>query len=103
MAHRRPNRALLSVLLLDPDAFHGPCLVASAAPSLVQVVQVLVKVCGVVLRRHAIAPRGTGRARVAVRLPQNVSIAQVRPRRQDAVGIAGGLRRTPLELWCDGW
>jgi len=27
----------------------------------------------------------------------------VRQRRQDAVGIAGGLRRNPLEFWCDGW
>ena len=103
LERRLPHRALLSVLLVDPDAFHGRCLVASAAQSLVQGVQVLVEVCGLLLRRHPIAPRGTGLARVAVRLPQKVSIHQVRQRRKDAVGIAGGLRRNPLELWCDGW
>jgi len=69
----------------------------------VQVVQVLVEVYGIRLRRHPIDPRSTGLARVAVRLPQKVYIDQVRQRRKDAVGIAGGLRRNPLECWCDGW
>src|SRR5712691_2968496 len=72
LERRLPNRALLSVLLFDPDAFYGRCLVASAAPSLVQVVQVLVAVYGLLLRRHPIDPRSTGLARVAVRLPQKV-------------------------------
>src|SRR6266446_6678110 len=101
LERRLPNRTRLSVLLLDPDAFHGRCLGASAVQSLVQVVQVLVKVFGILLRRHSIDPRGTGLARVAVRLPQKVYSDQVSQRRKNAIGIAGGLRRNPLEFWWD--
>jgi hypothetical protein len=100
---RLADRTLSPIVLFEPDALYWGRLVAPAAQALVQVAQILVEVFGVFLRRHPIDPRGTGLARVAVRLPQKVYINQVRQRRKDAVGIAGGLRRNPLEFWCDGW
>ena len=103
LERRLANRALAPVLLLDPDALHGHCLIASAAQTLMQVVQVLVEVFGILLRRHPIDPWGTGLARVAIRLPQKVLVHQVGQGRKDPIGIAGGLCRNALELWCDGW
>ena len=103
LERRFPDRALLPVLLLDPDAFHGHCLVASAAQTLMQVVQVLVEVFGILLRRHPIDPRSTCLARVAVRLPQKVDIDQMSQGRKDAIRIVGGLCCNALEFWCDGW
>ena len=67
------------------------------------VVQVRIEVVGRALRRDPLDPRSTGLTRVAVRFAQQVLIAQVGQGRQDPIGLAGGLRRTPLELWCDGW
>jgi hypothetical protein len=34
---------------------------------------------------------------------QNVLVHEVGQGRKDPIRIAGGLRRNPLELWCDGW
>ena len=47
-------------------------------------------------------PRGTRLPRLALRLPQTVLVAPGRQRRADASGIAGGLRRHPLECGGDG-
>ena len=68
-----------------------------------QVAQVLVKVLGILLRRHPVDPCGTRLARVLVRLPQKVCIDQVSKGREHPARIMGGLRRKALELWCDGW
>jgi hypothetical protein len=67
-----------------------------------QVVEVLVEVFGLLLRRHPIDPRGTCLARVAVCLPQKVDIDQVGQRRKDTIRIAGGLCCNALEFWWDG-
>jgi hypothetical protein len=40
---------------------------------------------------------------VAIRLSQAVLVHEVGQGRKDPSGIAGGLRRNPLELWGDGW
>jgi len=64
--------------------------------------QVLGEVLGRPRRRASVAPRGAGLARVALRLPEKVGIAPVRQRRTDPSGIAGGLCRKALEVWCDG-
>src|SRR5712691_10944694 len=103
LARRCPDRALLPVLLLAPDACPGPCLGASAAQTLMQVVEVLVEVFGILLRRHPIDPRGPCLACVAVCLPQKVDSDQMSQGCQDALRIAGGLCCHALELWCDGW
>jgi hypothetical protein len=103
MTHRLPNRTLTSIGLLNPDALDGRGLIAAATESLVQVAQVLVKVLGILRRRHPIDPCGTRLARVLVRLPQNVCINQVSKGRKDPARIMGGLRRKALEFWCDGW
>ena len=71
--------------------------------TLVQVVQVLVEVFGILLCRHPIDPRGTCLVRLAVRLPQKVHIDQMGQGRKDAIRIVGGLCRNALEFWCDGW
>ena len=103
MTHRCPDRALLPVLRLDPDAFHGPGLGASAAQTLLPVVEVLVEVFGLRWRRHPIDPRGTCLARVAGCLPQHIDLDEVGQRRKDPSRIAGGLCGHAWELWCDGW
>jgi len=95
--------ALAPIGLLEPDPLYGRCLLASTAETRVHVVQVRIEVVGRALRRDPLDPRSTGLTRVAVRFAQQVLIAQVGQGRQDPIGIAGGLRRTPLELWCDGW
>ena len=58
------------------------------------------QVLGILLRRHPVDPCGTRRARVLVRLPQQVCITQVSQGREDPAWILGGLRRKALELWC---
>jgi hypothetical protein len=63
----------------------------------------LVKVFGILRRRHPIDPCRTRLARLLGRFPQKVCINQVREGREDPVRIVGGLRRKALELWCDGW
>ena len=65
--------------------------------------QVFVEVFGIALRRDPIDPWGTGLPRVAIRLSQKVLVHEVGQGRQDPIGIAGGLRRNPLEWWGDGW
>jgi len=69
----------------------------------VHVAQGLVKVFGLLLRRHPINPCGTRRARLTVRFPQKVCLNQVGQGREHPVRIVGGLRRKALELWWDGW
>src|SRR5262249_53877983 len=103
LERRLANWALAPVILLDPDALHGCCLIASTAETLIQVMQVLVEVLGIALRRDPIDPWGTGLPRVAIRVAQKVLIDQVGQGRKDPIGIAGGLRRNPLEFGCDGW
>ena len=51
--------ALTPVVLLDPDALAGRCLVASAAQTLMQVAQILVKVSGIRLRCDPVNSWGT--------------------------------------------
>src|SRR5689334_11664534 len=51
---------LTPVFLLDPDALDGRCLIASAAQSLMQIAQILVKVFGIRLRCDPVNARGTG-------------------------------------------
>jgi len=65
--------ALTPVFLLDPDALDGRCLGASAAQTLMQIAQILVKVFGLRLRCDPVNARGTGLARVTVCLPQKSS------------------------------
>ena len=77
LARQLPERAQRPVLLLDPDAFHGHGLVASGVQTLMQVVEMLVEVCGRLVRRHPIDPRGPCLARVAGCLPQTVDIDEV--------------------------
>jgi hypothetical protein len=103
LERRRADRALAPVVLLDPDTLHGRCLIASTAETLLQVAQVLVEVFGIGLRRDPVNPWGAGLPRVALCLAQAVLVDQVGQGRQDPLGIAGGLRRNPLALWCDGW
>ena len=67
------------------------------------VAQVLVEVCGLLLRRPPIDACGTRLVRLAVRLPQQVWIDQGGPGREHSVRIVGGLRRKALEFWGDGW
>jgi hypothetical protein len=100
---RLADRTLSPIVLFEPDALDWGRLVAPAAQALVQVAPMLVEVFGVFLRRHPIDPRGAGLTRLARRLAEKVYVDQVGQRRKDAGGIVGGLRRTPLELWCDGW
>jgi hypothetical protein len=94
---------LTPVVLLDPDALDGRCLVASAAQTLMQVAQILVKVFGIRLRCHPVNARGTGLARVTVCLPQKVLIDQGGQGREYPRGVAGCLCRNALKFWCDGW
>lgn len=103
LAWRLPNRSLFPLVLFAPAAFDWRRLRASASQALVQVAQVLVEVCGILLRRHPIAPWGARLARLALRLSPKVSVHQVGQRRKDAGGIVGGRRRHLLALWCDGW
>jgi hypothetical protein len=103
LERRLANRTLLPIVFFDPDALHERCLVASAAPALVQVAPVLVEVFGLCLRRYPIDPWGTCLARLTVRLPQKVSLDQVGQRREHPIGVVGGLRRQALECWGDGW
>src|SRR5438093_402598 len=97
------DRTLPPVFLLNPDAFHGCCLRASAPQTLVQVAQVGVEVLGILLRRDPIDACGARLARVAVRLPQKVLVDQVSQRPKHASGIAGRLLCNLLEFRCDGW
>jgi len=97
------DRALAPVVLLDPDTLHGRCLRASTAETLMQVAQVLVEVCGIGLRRDPVNPGGAGLTRAALGLAQEVLVDQGGQGGTDPIGIAGGLRRNPLEFWCDGW
>jgi len=97
------DRALAPVVLLDPDTLHGRGLIAAPTETLMQVAQVLVEVFGRGLRRDPVNPGGAGLPRVAIGLAQAVLVDQVGQGRKDPSGIVGGLRRTPLALWCDGW
>jgi hypothetical protein len=103
LERRLAERALAPVVLLDPDTLHGRCLIASTAETLMQVAPVLVAVFGIGLRRAPVNPWGAGLPRVALGLAQEVLVEQVGQGRKDPIGIAGGLRRNPLELWWDGW
>jgi len=103
LERRLADRALAPVVLLDPDTLHGRCLIASPTETLMQVAQVLVEVFGIGLRRYPVNPWGAGLPRVAIGLTQEVLVDQVGQGRKDPIGIAGGLRRNPLEFWCDGW
>ena len=103
LERRLADRALAPVVLRDPDTLHGRGLRASTTETLLQVAQVLVEVFGIGLRRDPVNPWGAGLPRVAIGLAQEVLVDQVGQGRKDPIGIAGGLRRNPLELWCDGW
>src|SRR5262249_22876988 len=103
LERRLTDRALAPLVLLDPDALHRRCLIASTAETLMQVAQVLVEVCGISLCRHPIDSWGTCLAPVAIRLPQKVLVDEMGQGRKDLLGIAGGLRRNPLEFGCDAW
>src|SRR6266702_7110206 len=103
LERRLADRALAPVVLLDPDTLHGRCLIASTAETLMQVAQVLVEVFGIGLRRYPVNPWSAGLTRVAICLAQEVLVDQVGQGRKDPIRIAGGLRRNPLEFWCDGW
>jgi len=103
LERRLAARALAPVVLLDPDTLHGRGLRASTTETLRQVAPVLVEVCGLGLRRDPVNPGGAGLPRVAIGLAQAVLVAQVGQGRQDPSGSVGGLRRTPLALWGDGW
>ena len=98
-----PDRPLAPVFLLAPDPLYGGCLGASMTQTLMHVPQMLVEVGGRLLGCHPIDPCGARLPRLALRLLQKVLVDQVRQRREDPIGIAGGRRRTPLELRCDGW
>jgi hypothetical protein len=63
-----------------------------------QVAQVLVEVFGIGLRRDPINSWGAGLTRVAICLAQEVLVDEVSQGRKDPIGIAGGLRRHPLEF-----
>src|SRR5215813_15594875 len=65
LARRLANWALAPIVLLDPDALHGRCLIASTAETLMQVAQVLVEVFGIGLRRYPVNPGGAGLTRAA--------------------------------------
>src|SRR5262252_439230 len=97
------DRALAPVVLLDPDTLHGRGLIAAPTETLMQVAQVLVEVFGRGLRRDPVNPGGAGLPRAAIGLAQAVLVDQVGQGCKDPSGIVGGLRRTPLALWCDGW
>lgn len=94
-------QTLTSVVLLTPDALDGGGLRTTAAEALVPVVQLLVAVFGLRLRRHPIDACGTRLARLLGRLPPKVWITQVREGRQAPLWIVGGLRRQALECGCD--
>ena len=79
------------------------CRRASTASTRMHVAPVLVAVCGLGLRRSPIHPWGAGRPRVAIGRAHDVLVDEVRQGRQNPLGIAGGRRRHPLELWWDGW
>jgi hypothetical protein len=91
------------IIVLDPDPLDGRCLGRSAAPSLVQVPQVLCERCGVPLCRHPVHACGAGLTRVAIRRPEKGFVDQVGEGWQHPSGIVGGLRRKALALWWDGW
>src|SRR5918994_3977751 len=81
------NRALTSVILLDPDALHGRRLIASAPQTLMQVAQVLLEVLGILLGRDPIDSRGARLARLAVCLAQKVLVDEMREGRKHPFGI----------------
>src|SRR5712691_3588130 len=91
------------VVLLDPDALDGRRLGASAAPTLMPVAQLLVKVFGIRCRCAPVNPWGTGLARMAGCLPQQVRIDQGGQGRADPRGVAGRRCRNARKLWWDGW
>lgn len=103
LTRRLPNRTLPPIRLVEPDALDRRGLVAPAAQALVEVVEVLVEACRVLLRSNPVDSWRARLARPVLCLPQKVYVDQVCERRQDAGGIAGGLRCNPLALWCDGW
>src|SRR5262249_18505244 len=72
LERRLANRALAPVVLLDPDALHRCCLIASTAETLIQVTQVLVEGLGIALRRDPIDPWSAGLPHVAIRFSQKV-------------------------------
>ena len=102
LPRRLPKRTWPPSSLVEPDALDRRGLGAPAAPALVEGVEGRVAGCRVLLRRHPVASWRARRARPVRGLPQKVSVAEGCERRQDARGIAGGLRCHPLELWCDG-
>jgi hypothetical protein len=103
LERRVANRAVPPIVLLDPDALHGRCLIASTAQPFVQVPQVLIEVRGLLRGRSPIDPRGTRLARAAVCFPQTIFVDPVGEGGTHAMGIAGGLCRNALEFWGDGW
>src|SRR3989442_6933144 len=88
LERRLANWALASIILLDPDALHGCCLIASTTETLMQVMQVFVEVFGITLRRDPIDPWGTGLLRVAIRLSQAVLVHEGGQGRKDPIRIA---------------
>ena len=102
LARWLPHRTLTPVVLVHPDALDGCGRIAATAEALVQVTHVLVKVCGLLLRRSPLASCRTRLARWAVCLPQQVCIDQGGQGCTHPVRIMGGLRRKALECWCDG-
>jgi hypothetical protein len=103
LARGLANGTLTPVFLLTLDALDGPCLGASALPTLVQVTPILVKMFGVRLRSDPVASRSTGLARAAGCLPQQVLLDQVGQGRAYPRSVAGRLCRNALALWCDSW
>ncbi len=91
------SRIVNALWLIAVDPHRGGSI------SLRPVAQVLVEAFGIGLRRYPVNPWGAGLPRVAICLAQEVLVDQVGQGRKDPIGIAGGLRRNPLEFWCDGW
>ncbi len=77
LERRLPDRTFPSVLLVEPDPFHGWRLIPPAPPALVEVAEVLFPVLGVLLGPHPVDPRRAVFARLAIRLVQEVHIDQV--------------------------
>jgi len=103
LARGLADRAPAPVVRLEPDPRSRRRLVASPAQTLVQVAPVGVEGLGLPVGRHPIDARRTRLARVTVSLTQNVCVDALGAGRTHPLGLAGGLLRTALACWCDGW
>jgi hypothetical protein len=103
LTRRLAERALAPICLVEPDALSRWGLGAPTAEALGQGTPGLGAGLGIRVRWHPLEPCGARLARLALRLPETVLVAQLGQGRADPLWLLGGLRRTALAVWWDGW